>query len=117
MLVASLHINTAPSEQALMVKAPPVNMELLHHWLGHISEWCICTSTGMAKIIMHRDSIEQCKVCICTKQTQAPISAGPTQCTETLMELVHSDLCRPLAETPGGHCYFMLFINNYMRYT
>jgi len=33
------------------------------------------------------------------------------------MELVHSDLCRPLAEMPGGHHYFMLFINNYMRYT
>jgi len=38
MLVASLLINMAPSKQALMVKAPPVNMELLHHQLGHISK-------------------------------------------------------------------------------
>jgi len=92
-------------------------MELLHHQLGHISKQCIHTSTGTAKIITHRDSIKQCKVCICVKQTQAPISAGPTQHTKTVMELVHSNLCRPLAEMPGGHHYFVSFINDYMRYT
>jgi hypothetical protein len=33
-----------------------------------------------------------------------------------MLELVHLDLCGPLAETPGGCRYFVLFINYHMRY-
>lgn len=51
------------------------------------------------------------------KQTQAPISIGPTQHAKATMELIHSDLCGPLVETPGGRHYFVLFIDNHMRYT
>ncbi|ELR23424.1 reverse transcriptase [Acanthamoeba castellanii str. Neff] len=87
MLVASLRIDMAPGERALTVKAPPVDMELLHRRLGHISERRVRASTGAAEIVTRGDSVEQCEVCIRAKQTRAPIGAGPTQRAETVMEL------------------------------
>jgi len=58
-----------------------------------------------------------CKVCIQAK-LKRKIICVPVQRTTTPFELVHSDLCGPLAVRLSGSAqYFMVYIDDYFRHT
>ena len=63
----------------------------------------------------HDDSM--CTVCIQAKQEQRFIKV-PVKCTTKPFELVHSDVCGPFfTPTLGANRYYILFIDDYTRYT
>jgi hypothetical protein len=58
-----------------------------------------------------------CTACIQAKHKQK-IMKVKTKCTTKPFELVHSDVCGPLSTpTSAGHRYYILFIDDYTRYT
>jgi len=59
-----------------------------------------------------------CESCQLGKQTRKPNSNPATHRTTGPLELIHSDLAGPMATTSlGGAKYFLLFIDDYSRYT
>jgi len=63
----------------------------------------------------HDDSM--CTVCIQAKHKQRFIKV-PVKCTTKPFELVHSDVCGPFSTpTFGDNRYYILFIDDYTRYT
>jgi len=58
-----------------------------------------------------------CTACIQAKHKQKIIKVK-TKRTTTPFELIHSDVCTPFSTpTSAGHRYYILFIDDYTRYT
>ena len=59
-----------------------------------------------------------CEPCQLGKQTRKPNSHPATHRASAPLEVIHSDLAAPMATTSlGGAKYFVLFIDDYSRYT
>jgi len=59
-----------------------------------------------------------CEHCIVSKQTRKPRSLPATHRGKEPLDLVHSDLAGPMSlPSLGGSKYFVLFIDDYSRYT
>jgi hypothetical protein len=88
-----------------------------HCRLGHISE------KRMMKL--HNDgfltsfdfeSYETCEACLLGKMTKMPFSGFPERASD-LLELIHTDVCRPMSTTArGGYQYFITFTGDLSRY-
>jgi hypothetical protein len=85
---------------------------LWHKRLAHLH------TTAMKDLIKgytHED--ELCEICILAKHERKIIRI-PVQRTTTPFELVHSDTCGPFAtKSQGGAVHFIVFIDDYTRYT
>ena len=58
-----------------------------------------------------------CEPCIAGKFTCGPIPRMALHRANQPLELVHSDVKGPLpVQTPEGHCYWVLFIDDYTRF-
>ena len=65
--------------------------------------------------IDHAD--ELCDGCLAGKQRRAPFPAESKFRAQTVLELVHGDLCGPiLPATPGGRKYFLLLVDDMSRH-
>jgi len=85
---------------------------LWHRRLAHINPTAMKTLIGGYK---HNDSM--CTVCIQAKHKQRFIRV-PVKHTTKPFELVHSDVCGPFSTpTLGDNRYYILFIDDYTRYT
>ena len=59
--------------------------------------------------------LSPCKHCLVRKMTKKPFSVGYK--SQELLELVHSDICRPLStKTYNNKEYFITFINDYSKF-
>jgi hypothetical protein len=58
-----------------------------------------------------------CDVCVLTKQRRLPFHQQSSFRAKERLELVHGNLCGSVTPaTPGGRCYFLLFIDDLSRY-
>jgi len=89
-----------------------IESRLWHQRLAHINH------TAMKSLVSgytHDDSM--CTVCIQAKHKQKFIRV-PVKCTTKPFELVHSDVCGPFSTpTLGDNRYYILFIDDYTKYT
>jgi hypothetical protein len=58
----------------------------------------------------------QCEVCTIAKHTQTFEKAKQTRATQPY-EIIHSDLCGPLKASVGGASYYIVYIDDFSRYT
>ena len=62
------------------------------------------------------ESYETCEACLLGKMTKTPFTGFPERAVE-LLELIHTDVCRPMSSTArGGLQYFITFTNDLSRY-
>jgi len=58
-----------------------------------------------------------CTACIQAKHKEMIIKVK-TKSTTKPFELIHLEVCGPFSmRTTAGHCYYILFIDDYTRYT
>ncbi|KAD3067463.1 hypothetical protein E3N88_35343 [Mikania micrantha] len=93
---------------------------LWHARLGHINFETLrrMTKEGMADglpIIDHKS--ELCKACLAGKHRRSPFPAHSTHRAEKPLELIHPDLCGPIAPcTSSGNRYFLLLVDDFSRF-
>lgn len=58
-----------------------------------------------------------CDGCLMAKQTRRPFPNQSTYNANSVLDLVHGDLCGPISpETAGGNKYFFLLVDDYSRF-
>jgi hypothetical protein len=83
--------------------------EVWHRRLGHLNRKSInLLQRGVASGINSGDNTKQCIVCIEGKQCQKPFKKGKAKRAKDKLELIHSDLCRPMSETSWGGSLYLL---------
>lgn len=96
-----------------------IDLSLLHRRLGHVNVSDIekmIKNKAVTGIRTDVTSSRPCDTCLKCKASQLPYQSSNTRSTRRL-ELVHSDLCGPIAtESLGGAKYFVTFVDDYSRY-
>ena len=91
-----------------------------HDRFGHLNFDALrkLASSGMVRglpSISHVDQI--CDGCLIGKQRRSPFPQEARYRANDRLELVHGDLCGPIAPaTHGGKRYFLLFVDDMSRY-
>jgi len=91
-----------------------------HKWLGNLGFNDIkrLASTTMDIEIKGLTTNPPCEHSQAGKQTRKPNTAPATDRASQPLELIHSDLAGPMStNSPGGARYFLLFIDDFSRYT
>jgi len=106
----------------LISKKDDMATALCHHRLGHLHLPAVLkmsnteVASGMPCLQANKGE-NRCTACLTGKMTRIPFRAS-TRRTKASFELVHSDLSgRMLTQSPGGCRYFVLFIDNFTKYT
>lgn len=96
-----------------------IDLSLLHRRLGHVNVGDIekmIKNNAVTGIRTDVASSRPCDICLKCKASQLPYQSSRTRSSRRL-ELVHSDLCGPIAtESLGGVRYFVTFVDDYSRY-
>jgi transposase InsO family protein len=98
-----------------------VENQIWHQRYGHLSYKGIGVLVsknmvlGLPKV---KEPAEKCTDCMKGKQQKENITKKSTWRAETVLELIHSDICGPInPESNGGKRYFITFIDDYTRKT
>ncbi|CAH9132849.1 unnamed protein product [Cuscuta epithymum] len=91
--------------------------DLWHKRLGHMSE------KGMSLLLkrnvlpgVHDIHLKKCSHCLAGKQNRVSFKSHPPSRKESILDLVHSDVCGPMkTRTLGGCSYFVTFIDDHSR--
>lgn len=97
-------------------------LQLWHDRLGHVSH------RNLRSMKFHQcveglefdedERGEFCDACATGKQSREPRNKFPGQRATERLELVHTDVCGPMpTESPQGKRYFLLFVDDFSRYT
>ena len=102
-------------------KTHRVDYMLLHRRLGHLNFNYmeeLVKNQSVKNIELVGSKPERCEDCIESKFTVQPFHKCmfPIKATK-VNELIHSDVVGPIAESIGGKRYFVLFIDDFSRYT
>ena len=86
--------------------------DLWHQRLGHINY------KYMKQLLPNISSPKDlCSTCILAKQKRAPHRKTPAQRTTRPFELIHSDSCQMTTPSISGAQYYLIFIDDYSRWT
>lgn len=93
-----------------------------HHRLGHrnpeVIRKLVCNQLVNGVVINDCNETVDCTVCIRRKLTRKPFPKESNKRAKEKLELVHSDIFRPMRTlTPGKSRYFLTFTDDYSRYT
>lgn len=92
-------------------------LERWHQRLGHLNVNAVKTLIPISDRDSNDAFSRACSICIHSKQ-QRKFARLPVQRASEPFELVHSDMCGPIAvSSHGGARYFILYIDDYSRYT
>src|SRR5947207_3082635 len=117
--VDKARIGTAQTGPAQIDGIPELDIEIWHRRMVHLNEDYIRKLSTMADgmNIKARTTVGDCDACMEGKQHRQPSHKPATTATGPL-ELIHSDLCGQISPmTYGGTKYFLLFIDDWARYT
>ena len=106
------HVNLAAAGLASLP-----TLQRWHQRLGHLNVPAVKTLIPIADRDSNKEFSNACSVCIRTKQ-QRKFARVPVQRASEPFELVHSDMCGPISiPSHSGARYFILYIDDYSRYT
>ena len=93
-------------------------VELWHKRLGHMSEKSM-TRLAKKNVLPGLDQVhlKKCADCLAGKQNRVAFKSTPPSRMESVLDLVHSDLCGPISKSLGGAQYFVTFIDDHSRKT
>lgn len=98
----------------------PTSLFGVHERLGHVSistiDKAVEMTTGIVITNRNEDAVHNCQVCNIVKSETQPLPKEGSRATEPL-ERVHIDLAGPFEDQKGFAFYFMIFTDNYSRYT
>ncbi|CAA7409651.1 unnamed protein product [Spirodela intermedia] len=91
-----------------------------HARLGHVNMTAL-QKMAREELVRGLPAVGQvdqlCEACLAGKQKRSPFPQQGEYRARHVLELVHSDLCGPIApETPNGSKYFLLFVDDRSRY-
>lgn len=92
-----------------------------HKKLGHVNERDQKLMSKSELVygldISDSEKLSECEVCIQEKHTRLPLPKISEQRTQKLLEIVHSDVCRPMLHaSASGKRYFVTFIDDKSRW-
>lgn len=121
---AGLYQLNLASEKSLMVGESKHNDECIHTWhrkLGHRDPEAIAEierkglATGMKMV---KCGVRMtCECCVQGKMSRPSFPSSAEKKSKEILDIVHSDLCGPMTETPGGCKFYMTMIDDHSRYT
>ncbi|CAA7390458.1 unnamed protein product [Spirodela intermedia] len=91
-----------------------------HAHLGHVNMTAL-RKMAREELVRGLPAVGQvdqlCEACLAGKQKRSPFPQQGEYRARRVLELVHSDLCGPIApETPNGSKYFLLLVDDRSRY-
>ncbi|CAA6674013.1 unnamed protein product [Spirodela intermedia] len=91
-----------------------------HARLGHVNMTAL-RKMAREELVRGLPAVGQvdqlCEACLAGKQKRSPFPQQGEYRARRVLELVHSDLCGPIApETPNGSKYFLLLVDDRSRY-
>jgi hypothetical protein len=101
----------------------PTDKETLkwHHCLGHLNirSLSIMKNKDMVDgLPVIKSSLPLCDSCVLGKHPKSPYPTNPATRATEVLALIHTDLCSPMnTSSLGGTYYFLLFIDDFSRYT
>jgi len=115
-------LTASPSAASTVTQSPPTTespkpltiseSRLWHRRLAHIHPTAL-----RSLIVGYTKDDAMCTACIQAEHKQKIVRVK-TKHTTKPFELIHSDVCGPFSTpTSAGHRYYILFINDYTRYT
>jgi len=111
-----------PKREAQQAKIQSTHARLIewHKRLGHIGfdnvKRLVDQTPGMAIDGSRTNPV--CLSCVAAKQTRTPNSSPATRITTAPLQPIHSDIAGPMKTSSlGGAKYFVLFIDNFSRFT
>jgi len=106
------HVNLTAAGLAALPK-----LQRWHKRLGHLNVNALKALIPITDQDTNDAFSSACSVCIHTKQ-QRRFARMPVQQARELFELVYPDMCGPISvSSHGGARYFILYIDDYSRYT
>ena len=76
----------------------------------------LLSSKGMVNgLLIIKHPKEVCEGCVIGKQTRISFLSSKAKHASALLNLVHTDLCGPFADSLGDNKYFISFIDDYTR--
>jgi transposase InsO family protein len=98
-----------------------LDRSLWHRRLGHIGkdalERAICGKLADSLLIDSNALLPlHCEPCIVGKHRRDPFPAKASHRATRLLERIHSDLHEVPVPTASGYCYWITFIDNWLRY-
>ena len=120
-------LNSIPQNKDCCIgiaKDKPDLLSLWHFRYGHLGYDNILALKGKAMVngmnIQTTDTVDKksCEGCALGKQHRQPFPKKSDRKTCKPLELIHTDLCGPMSiPSVGGSRFFVLFIDDYSRYT
>ena len=91
-------------------------VELWHRRLGHMGEKGM-TQLARRNILFGIDKVHlnNCVDCLVGKQSRVAFRSSLPSRVENVLDLIHSDLCRPMPKSLGGAQYLVTFIDDHSR--
>lgn len=110
-----------PREETVNVASKATQLELWHHKFAHLNEASLKQLLNKEMVrglsFNKADTLQDCKICIQGKQTSTPFSKKSNFKSNTILELIHSDLFGPIEkESLGGSRYCATFTDDKSRY-
>jgi hypothetical protein len=96
------------------------NAWLWHAWFGHLNFRALrrLAREDMVKRLPELEQVEQlCTGCLVGKQRRTPFPCQAKFRAESVLELVHGDICGPITPTTlSGNRYFILLVDDVSRF-
>lgn len=91
-----------------------------HYKLGHLNQKSLQEVLKKTKILNfnEKSKLEPCEWCIVGKHVQTKFPSSTKVRTNQPLQIIHTDVCGPMrTESNGGKKYFVIFVDDYTRYT
>lgn len=93
---------------SISIRGDRSQVQLWHQRFGHLKQ--------LPEVCKVKEVEEDCETCLKAKSKRKPFPESDRK-TESVLEIVHSDLCSIRETAPDGSKYFITFLDDYSRFS